>query len=300
MNIFESENEIIIENLGHFDLRDTFECGQYLNFGKIGGGGFETVAFGKYLRVYQRENRIYLETSREDFENIWRRFFDLDRDYKKIFDILTRDKTVKKAADFCPGLRILRQDPFECLISFIISQNNNIPRIKKIIAKLCENFGEKIIVGHDDPGVPQIKTDAGSYPRRAEVVAPYKFPTPARLADLTLDDLAVIKSGFRAKYILDAAKKINSGEIDLDLIYNMSADGGAEYLKKINGVGDKVSACVLLFGYNKLDAFPADVWIKKILAKYYPPDFDHKKTFGKYAGLANAYLFYYEREKEKR
>ena len=280
MNIYKSENKIIIEhteNPGHFDLSETFECGQYLNFAKIGENDFETVAFGKYLRAYQKDGKIYLETNPEDFENIWRKFFDLDRDYKKIFETLRRDEIIKKASDFCPGIRILRQDPFECLISFIISQNNNIPRIKKITARLCENFGDKIIYNKDKIF--------------------YAFPRPDKLANLTLDDLDVIKSGFRAKYILDAVKKINSGEINLDLIYDLNTDDGAEYLKQIKGVGDKVAACVLLFAYNKLDAFPVDVWIKKVLAKYYPGDFDYKNTFGEYAGVANAYLFYYERER---
>jgi len=268
MNIFELKNKIIIENPAHFDLTETFECGQYLNFSKLGDGGYETAAFGKRLRIYRDGDNICLETSAEDFKNIWYDFFDLGRDYSKIFETLRRDEVIKKASDFCPGIRILRQDPFECLISFIISQNNNIPRIKKIIGRLCERFG--------------------------------RFPGPEELAASDLDGLAVIKSGFRAKYILDAAKKIYAGDVKLDTIYGMDTNAGAEYLKQINGVGDKVAACVLLFAYNKLDAFPIDVWIKKVLEKYYPPGFDYKKHFGEYAGVANAYLFYYERENQKR
>jgi len=268
MNIFESKNKIIIENAAHFDLTETFECGQYLNFNKLGDGDYETSAYGKRLRVYQADGKICLETSPEDFKNVWYDFFDLGRDYKKIFETLRRDEIIKKASDFCPGIRILRQDPFECLISFIISQNNNIPRIKKIIGRLCERFG--------------------------------RFPGPEELAGSDLEDLAVIKSGFRAKYILDAAKKTDAGDLKLDLIYGMNIDTGAAYLKQIKGVGDKVAACVLLFAYNKLDAFPIDVWIKKVLEKYYPPGFDYKKHFGEYAGVANAYLFYYERENQKR
>ena len=274
MDIYESDNKIIIENPVCFNLTETFECGQYLNYNKIGDGDYETVAFGKYLRVYQKTNKIYLETIREDFDGVWRGFFDLGRDYKKIYDALRKDEIIKKASDFCPGIRILRQDPFECLISFIISQNNNIPRIKKIIGRLCENFG-----------APASNNNNFN-----------SFPRPETLAGLDLENLDVLKSGFRAKYILDAVKKINSGEINLNLIYNMATDDGAAYLKQIKGVGDKVAACVLLFAYNKLDAFPVDVWIKKVLGKYYPPGFDHKKSFGEYAGLANAYLFYYERE----
>ncbi|MCL2096695.1 MAG: DNA-3-methyladenine glycosylase [Oscillospiraceae bacterium] len=280
-------NIIETENPGgfNFDLTQTFECGQYLNFNKLGENDFETSSYGKYLRIYQENNRIYFETSREDFENTWRKFFDFDTDYKKIYDTIKSraekngDENLLNAAKYCSGIRILRQNPFECLISFIISQNNNIPRIRKIIGRLCENHGEKI---------------HGNY---------HAFPDCKTIANLTPGDLAVIKAGFREKYILDAAKKINSGEINLDLIYSLDTAEAVEYLKRIKGVGDKVASCVLLFGYNKLDAFPVDVWIKKTLAKYYPEDFrnlDYKKYFGEYAGVANAYLFYYEREKNKK
>ena len=137
----------------------------------------------------------------------------------------------------------------------------------KIANSLCENFGDKIEIANKS-----IK---------------YAFPRAEKIAALSLDELSVIRSGFRAKYILDAAIKIDSGEINLDLIYDMSLDEGAEYLKRINGVGDKVAACVLLFAYNKLDAFPIDVRIKKILVEYYPNGYD----FGEYAGVANSYLF---------
>ena len=286
MNIFESENKIIIENSDHFNLSDIFDCGQCFRFNRINNpddtdgddlNDFEGVAFGKYLRVTQKENTIYFETNPEDFNNIWRNFFDIDRDYKKICGILEQDEILKKASEFCPGVRILKQHPFECLISFIISQNNNIPRIKKIIERLCENFGEPVI------------HKAKTY---------YTFPSAEKIANLTLDDLDVLKSGFRAKYIRDAAKKIAGGEIDLDSVYKMTLTDGSEYLQKIKGVGAKIAACVLLFAYNKLESFPIDVWIKKVLEKYYPADFKPHEYFGQYAGIAQEYLYYYERKKK--
>ena len=286
MKIYEFENKIVAENIENFNLTDIFECGQCFRFNYNKSGFYEGVAFGKYLRVEQTGGKIYFEASLEDFNNIWRGFFDLDRDYKYIFEKLRQDKILKQASDFCPGIRILKQDPFECLISFIISQNNNIPRIKKIIERLCENFGDKI-VGADLVSAQ----DEGKHKVCPYDIYKYAFPTAEKLAGLSLEDLAVIKSGFRAKYILDAAAKINSGEIDLELVYKLNLEDGAEYLKKIKGVGDKVSACVLLFAYNKLNAFPIDVWIKKIIGKYYPDGYD----FGEYAGIANSYLFYYER-----
>ena len=262
MKIYGLNDKTVVEGIDNFSLSDIFECGQCFRFNKS-GDAYEGVAFGKYLRAYQGGGKIYFETGLDDFNSTWRGFFDIDRDYRQIFEFLRRDKILARASDFCPGLRILKQEPFECLISFIISQNNNIPRIKKIIESLCENFGDRI----NDNNI-------------------YAFPSAEKLAGLSLEDLACIKSGFRAKYILDAARKVSAGEIDL------GSGLDAEYLKRIRGVGDKVAACVLLFAYNRLDSFPVDVWIKKVLEKYYPGGWD----FGEYAGVANAYLFYWERK----
>ena len=278
MDIYRYENKVIVENLENFDFADTFGCGQCFRFDRIGEGEFEGVAYGKYLAVSQAGGKICFGASPGDFDGIWRDFFDLDRDYEKIFAALRRDETLKAALDFCSGIRILKQEPFECLISFIISQNNNIPRIKKIIESLCENFGEKIAHGQK---------------------AYFAFPGAERLAGLSVSDLGVIRSGFRARYILDAAKKVASGEIDLASVYRMGVGEGEKYLRRIVGVGAKVAACVLLFSYGKLDAFPVDVWIKKVLAKYYG-GVDYMQIFGDLAGIANAYLFYYEREGAKR
>jgi len=309
MNIYETENKIIIENPENFDLSDIFDCGQCFRFNRIDKNRdhFEGVAFGKYLRVYQdkTENKIYFETSLEDFNNIWRNFFDIDRDYKYIFETLRQDEVLRKASDFCPGVRILKQDPFECLISFIFSQNNNIPRIKKIIERLCENFGDKIIYNDNPvgaglapaPAAPGISAQDKGNREGCPYTFAYAFPSAERIANLALEELDVLKSGFRAKYIHGAAKKIASGEIDLNAVYKMPFQEGSEYLQQITGVGKKIAACVLLFAYNKLDAFPIDVWIKRVLEKYYPEDFDYIKTFGEYAGIAQEYLYYYERKK---
>ena len=278
MNIFEHEDKIVLENLEHFNLSDIFDCGQCFRFNRInktGGDDFEGVAFGKYLRAYEKDSKIYLETTLEDFKNIWRDFFDLNRDYKIIFETLREDEILKKASDFCPGVRILKQEPFECLISFIFSQQNNIPRIKKIIERLCENFGEPVL-----------------YKNKTY----YSFPSAEKIAGLTPEELEVLKSGFRAEYILGASKQITAGKINLKSVYNMTTKDGAEYLKQIRGVGNKIAACVMLFAYNKLDSFPIDVWIKRVLEKYYPADFSPEEGFGEYAGVANEYLYYYERK----
>ena len=299
MKITENENQVIIENIENFDLSDIFDCGQCFRFNKVNKNienDFEGVAFGKYLRVYQKDDKIYFDTTPEDFNNIWRNFFDIDRDYKKIFDMLReKDDVLKKASDFCPGMRIIKQEPFECLISFIISANNNIPRIKKTIERLCENFGEPVGAGSSRP---RNRTNV-NLGRENPAPTMYTFPSAEKIANLSLNDLEVIKSGFRAKYIHGAAKKVANGEINLDLVYDMTLDEGSEYLQWLKGVGVKIAACVLLFAYNKLESFPIDVWIKKVLEKYYSkdfPDFSPFDYFGEYAGIAQEYLYYYERK----
>lgn len=168
---------------------------------------------------------------------------------------------MSKACKFAGGIRLLRQDSWECLISFIISQNNNIPRIKGIIDRLCENYG--------------------------------CFPTALEMSKETPDSLGYLRSGFRAKYLCDAANMVSSGNIDLKDVAAAPIDEARAALKKIKGVGPKVAECVLLFGMHRTDAFPIDVWIKRVLAEYYPNGFP---AFAKEnAGIAQQYLFHYIR-----
>ena len=181
------------------------------------------------------------------------------------------DKTIDEAIEAGKGIRILRQDAFETLISFIISQNNNIPRIKKLVEALCRECGEKTSDG-------------------------YAFPTPEAIVDLGVDKLREMKTGFRAAYIYDAATRVAEGKIDLEGLKALDTDTVLTELQKIKGVGLKVASCVALFGLNKLDTFPVDVWIKRVLEKYYPEGLDIS-ALGDYRGLSQQYLFYYERYK---
>ena len=161
------------------------------------------------------------------------------------------------------------QSPWETLCSFIISQNNNIKRIAGIIERLCENFGDEL-----GDGV-------------------YSFPSAEKLACLSVDDLSVLRSGFRAKYIIDAAKKVSSNEVDFKKVASAELSEARAELMKITGVGPKVADCALLFGFHRLDAFPTDVWIKRALSYLYPngfPDFADQ-----YKGIAQQYLFHYVR-----
>lgn len=286
MNVIQKDGNIVINFCDEFDLVHTFECGQCFRWNKISETEYVGVHKGRALRIRQNEDGITLcNTDMEQYEGIWRKYFDLERDYKQIQTQLSADSVLAKAIPAGRGIRILAQEPFEALISFIISANNNIPRIKLIVERLCERFGE------------EIELDGKKY---------FSFPNAETLAALDCEALAPIRAGFRDKYILDAAKKVASGEICLGKIYSMSYDEAKNELKKIKGVGEKVANCVLLFGFSKLNAFPVDVWIRRVLERYYfdggevRGDIEEfaRQRFGELGGFAQQYLFYYARENE--
>lgn len=268
-NIVYKNGLVIIENVSNFDLKQTFDCGQAFRWNEDADGVWQGSVLDKSIKLYYESDKIIIEgTTKEDFENFWFDYFDLSRDYSKVIDTISSDPILKKATAFGNGIRILKQDPWEALCSFIISQNNNIPRIKGIIDRLCENFGQKI----------------GSF---------YTFPSAQKLADLTVEDLSCIRSGFRAKYIIDAAKKVSSGEIDLEGLKKCDIDTARDKLMTIKGVGPKVADCVLLFGLNKIDAFPKDVWIKKAMLTFFPNGLP--ECAKGYEGLVQQYIFFYAR-----
>ena len=268
---------IKIEGAKDFDLCAVMECGQCFRFTRVEDSAHECeysgVALGRFIAVAEDGDTLYFyNTDAAEFDAIWRGYFGLDTDYAAIKrDILSRSdrEVLREAVEVGGGIRILRQDRWETLCSFIISQNNNIPRIKGIIGRLCEAFGDRI--------------DGG-----------YAFPSADRIASLTEEQLAPIRSGFRARYILDAARRVTDGSTDLDAVSAMSYDDAKKYLMQIKGVGNKVADCVLLFGYGFFDAFPKDVWIKRVIEKYYGENFD-ESIFKPYGGIAQQYLFYSER-----
>ncbi len=262
--------DIILSDVKNFILSETLDCGQAFRWSETEDGAFEGVAFGKYLKLAATEDGIILyDTTEEDFLNIWKDYFDLDRDYGEIIGIISENEVLKTASGFAGGIRILRQDPWEALCSFIISQNNNIPRIKSIVERLCATFGEEVKEGF------------------------YSFPSAERIAALTLEDLAPLRSGFRAKYILDGAKRVANGEIDLNALKTLGLDEARQELMRIYGVGEKVADCTLLFGLSHIDAFPKDVWIKKAMAKLF--DGALPECAAPYAGIAQQYIFHYAR-----
>lgn len=258
-----------------FDLAQTLDCGQAFRWVELFREGersvWEGAAFGKVLRLEQQGDRVWFLCSQEDLDATWRAYFDLDADYEeKRAQLSSMSPALEEAAAFAPGIRILRQDPWEALCSFIISQNNHIPRIKGIIQRLCSSFGEPI------PGTEW-----------------HSFPTVQALASQTLEELAPLRAGFRAKYLLDAARKVASGQVDLDLVSRAPVEVGRQELQKIFGVGPKVAECALLYGFHKTSCFPMDVWMKRAMVTLLPGR--SPQEFGENAGLAQQYLFHYSR-----
>ena len=271
MRINERGGSIEIENAEFFDIFQTFDCGQTFRFERVDDFTVEGVAYGKLLRLRQKGDKIGINCTLSEFEDIWKHYLALDCDYSEINGhfALGDDEVLSRAAEYGKGIRILRQDPWEALCSFIISQNNNIKRISGIVDKLCSLYGKEI-----ENGV-------------------FAFPAVEDLAGLSVEDLAPIKSGFRAKYIVDAVEKVLSGEVDLKALENLSYNDAKEELIKIKGVGSKVADCVLLYGFHKLEGFPMDVWMKRAMALLFPNLTG--EDFGEFAGIAQQYIFHYAR-----
>ncbi len=261
------KNNDIIVSESDLDLDETLDCGQAFRWKKIDSDydcTYEGYFINDYLKVSQTKKGefIFHDTDENTFINKWLDYFDFSTDYSELKRQFSEDETLSKACKFAGGIRLLKQNSWECLISFIISQNNNIPRIKGIIDRLCENYGGE-------------------------------FPAPHQLAEETPDSLSYLRSGFRAKYIADAAHRTAEGTTDLAAIAKMPIDEARTELKKILGVGPKVAECVLLFGMYRTEAFPIDVWIKRVLAEYYPDGFP--SFAAQNAGIAQQYLFHYIR-----
>ena len=270
MEIRKKDKDLLVICDGCINLDYTLDCGQSFRWKKE-NGVWSAVVYGKKIKIEQKDENalIFYDTTQDEFEQIWKNYFDLDRDYDAILSRFSDDEHLKTASEKYYGIRVLNQEPWEALCSFIISQNNNIPRIKGIIERLCEGFGEDLGEGF------------------------FTFPSPERLSTLSPEDLSPLRAGFRAKYIIDAAKKVTSGEIDFEEILRNDISFGRESLMKICGVGPKVAECSLLYGCRKSDAFPVDVWVRRIMSELYEnglPPCAYPEI-----GIAQQYLFHWRR-----
>ena len=267
------KNSVTFSCEDDFDLEKIFECGQCFRWNASPDGSYTGVAFSRAARIEKHGDTVTLTGTEDDFESVWRGYFDLDRSYCDVRRSLCIDDYMRRATDYGAGIRILRQEPWEALCSFIISQCNNIPRIKGIVERFCSLFGE---------------------PLDFEGGTVYAFPSAEKTASLSENDLAPLRCGYRAPYILAAARAVSDGVLDLDALSKGSFEGALSALKGIHGIGDKVANCVILFGLGMLDAFPRDVWIKRAVSEHYGKDFT-PEIFGGSAGIAQQYMFYYRR-----
>ncbi len=270
-----------------FDVDHTFDCGQCFRWNREDDGSYTGVAFGRAVNIRMDDGTLVIDNCTEDdYKSIWADYLDVQRDYSGLKTRLSsHDDIMKRAVEYGSGIRLLHQDPWETLISFIISQNSNIPRIKKCIESLCSNFGKSI----------------GEYRGQER----FSFPSAERLAALTQEELSVCRLGYRDRYILETAAAVSAdGGKSLVRARSLSFDDAERYIRSLKGVGPKVANCILLFGLLKYESFPLDVWMKRIMHELYGYDEKDMKgmssyareNFGEYSGFAQQYLFYYARE----
>ena len=273
-----------LKNVCDFDLAQTLECGQCFHFVKLDENDYVLTAKGRVLHVSQQADTVtFYDTEEDEYVNVWKDYFDMDRDYSAVKKkLLENDNKLKDAIESMCGVRILNQDFFETLISFIISQNKQIPHIKKIVADISAKFG--------------------SYKGTYDGVDMYTFPTLEQLTNASEEDFKELKTGFRAPYIMDAIRRNMAGQFNEKELRSMDYDSCIKELMTIKGVGEKVANCVSLFGLGKKEAFPVDVWIKRIMETMYFDGEDTpkdkiaafaKEQFGDLGGFAQQYLFYY-------
>ncbi len=262
--------KIVIDGIYPLDISLTLDCGQSFRWFENKDGSWHGIVCGKSVDVRTEKDSLIItgDVCRDD-EKLWREYFDIDTDYKSICQSFLCDKWLEKAVTAYPGIRILKQEPWETLCSFIISQNNNIPRIKGIIDRMCACFGNR--------------TEQGDF----------SFPSAEIIATQSVEALADLRAGFRSKYIIDAAEKVCSGTVDFEKIKNSSMEDAREELKKISGVGPKVAECVLLYGFGRKEAFPVDVWVRRIMSELYPDGLP--RCTDNVQGIAQQYLFHWRR-----
>lgn len=288
MKLYEKDNLVILEDVENFDAKAIFTCGQAFRWYEEKNGSFTTVHLGRVLNVLNEDDKVIFKgTNLEEFNEIWIDYFDLNTDYQSIRKSLANNKILANAMEYGKGIRILNQNHFEMLISFIISANNMIPRIRKSIEVISMRYGKFIC-----------EDENRKY---------YSFPTVEELSKATVEELREFaKVGFRDKRIFDTVNMIKNENIDLDSFENLETDNLREELFKFSGVGNKVADCIMLFSYKRGEVFPVDVWIKRVMEELFIKEEtpvkkiskEADRIFGKYAGYAQQYLFYYGREEK--
>lgn len=265
-----------------FKLEDTITCGQIFRFSKMEDGSFDVILKDRVINVYEKNNYLYVSSNNEDdLKSVVMNYFDLDNDYSKINEyLLKQDKKLDDAINFSKGLMMIKQDPFETIMEYIISANNSVPSIASALNNIALKYGKKVIFNDKEY---------------------YLFPQYKDLKDVKENDLRECKVGFRDKYLKAMIDKLNNNELDLDSFYNMDTKEALNKLMENIGIGPKVASCILLFAYQKYDVFPVDTWVKKVMKTKYNIEGEKNIrafasiTYGKYSGIAIQYLFNYGR-----
>lgn len=270
---------MIKKQIKNFDLGQICDSGQCFRMEKTGEGRYQVCAGSRCLTVFQDEDQFCFDCGQDEFENFWENYFDLTADYGKYIEqINPRDSYLLRAAGFGSGIRILRQDLWEMIVSFLISQQNHIGRIRRCIENLCRIYGESA------------QGNGGQIY--------YTFPKAEVLAGLDEDALKACNLGYRSKYVVRSAKSVASGEISLKQIQEMPLKNAREELMKLYGVGEKVADCICLFSLHQLDAFPVDTHIRQAMDSHYRRGFPNRRYQG-FRGVMQQYIFYYELKGKK-
>lgn len=284
--IIEKSGIITVKDVYNFNPVHVFECGQCFRWERENDGSYTGVAMGRVINVLVKNHDLIIRnTDMQDFENIWYEYFDLGRDYSQIMERVSVDDVIKKAVEYGRGIRLLKQDFFETLISFIISANNAIPRIAKIVKNLCRMYGDKIIWGGREY---------------------YTFPDTSRLARAMPEELSECRGGYRCRYIRETSAALDGEDVDIFHLSRTDVVQARNTLLKFCGVGNKVADCILLYTGRRYDVFPTDVWVRRVMESLYLKrqatmrEISEFATarFGGHAGFAQQYLFYYAREKK--
>lgn len=266
---------MIKKEISNFSIKQISESGQCFRQNPIGEERYSVIAGGRYVEIEQRGKETFFSCTEEEYGEYWHTYFDLGKDYGQYMALLAEgeDDYLSGAARFGGGIRILNQNLWEMIISFIISQQNNIKRIKRNIEEICLRFGEKKCSG--------------------EGIVYYTFPDAHALCRASEEELRDCGLGYRSRYICETVRSVESGEVDLEGIRKMEYAGAKKELLKLCGVGEKVADCICLFALHHLDAFPVDTHIRQVLDNHYPKGFPMEKYAG-FAGVVQQYIFYYD------
>jgi len=274
---------IKIKNI-NLKLDDTITCGQIFRYTKEIDNSYTVILSDRVVNLKMDECDLIIKSNNEEnLEFIIRDYLDLDRNYELINKkIVEYDNEFKLIVDECTGFKIIHQPKFECLISYIVSQNNRVSMISKVLDNISRKYGKEVIF---------------------EGKIYYLFPTIDEIKDCTIEDLRQLKTGFRDKYIYEIINKINNNEFDLNLIDDMDSENALKYLMSNKGIGEKVASCILLFSYFKTDVYPIDTWVKKYMKDTYNIDSIKdirqytNNIYKEYSGLCIQYMFHVKRNK---